>query len=61
MDIALDRTLKYERTIYLDQKNFEVKLLFKTVIKLSRQLHMKSVVSTINKPRITKSCLNLIL
>ena len=60
MDIALDRTLKYKRTIYLDQKNFEVKLLFKTVIKLSRQLHMKSVVSTINK-RITKSCLNLIL
>lgn len=61
MDIALDRTLKYKRTIYLDQKNFEVKLLFKTVIKLSRQLHMKSVVSTINKLRITKSCLNLIL
>ena len=54
MDIALDRTLKYKRTIYLDQKNFEVKLLFKTVIKLSRQLHMKSVVSTINKPRINK-------
>ena len=37
-----------------DQKNFEVKLLFKTVIKLSCQLDMKSVVSTINKPRINK-------
>ena len=37
-----------------DQKNFEVKLLFKTVIKLLCQLDMKSVVSTINKPRINK-------